>query len=219
MAGIALATTLMFGLFGKGPEKPKGPDPFTRLAAVVRLQGRFASGHACPVSPTQALTNAHMVDYRRADVIQGAEDTLPINPIPYRFESLDGLSIGTTKTQAISFQEDLAIITGDFKEFYPLAETCPIPGERVINLAYANGSKRGTILPTAVESKVLASVAGKVEYDNSGSFGSSGSCVLNEKGEVVAINSQVLLFDDGKMHGEGVLVCGGWRPSEFIPQK
>lgn len=224
LAGVVVAGMLLMGIFGGGKKEDVGKveKQLQRLGGVIRLQGRFASGHGCPITEERALTNAHMVDYRPPTAIQNEESTLPINPIPYRFESLDGQSIGVTKTAAISFQEDLAIISGRFERFYSLAAECPKVGDKLLNLAYSNGSEKGTILPRPVESKVLASVAGKVEYDNSGSFGSSGSCVLNEKDEVVAINSQVLIFENGdkvKLHGLGVLVCGPWQPGEFAPQQ
>ena len=206
-----IALLFAAGVVGGG----KPPDKWDRVGGIVRLQGRFGSGHACPIAPTLALTNAHMVDFREPTEVIMDGNVLPPNPPPYRFESLDTASSGSTWVKAVAMREDLAILEGEFKRFYPLAAECPLPDEKVINLAYSLDDKKGTLRPKVIESKVLVSVAGKIEYDESGSFGSSGSCVLNERDEVVAINSQVLIFPDKSMHGQGVLVCGKWQPVEF----
>ncbi len=211
-------------LLGGGGEKKVDPK-WEKVGGIVRLQGRWAGGHACPVSPTLALSNAHMVDFREPSTVLDSETTLPTHPIIYRFESLDGQSSGVVKAEAISISADLSFLSGQFKRFYPIAAICPGEGDRLLNLAYTLDDKKGTLRPRLIESKALVSVAGKIEYDNSGSFGSSGSCVLNEAGEVVAINSQVLMFKNSgsdkvqDLHGQGVLVCGEWKPAELTPQQ
>src|SRR5512140_1445732 len=44
---------------------PEPVDP--QMTGVLRVIGRFAIAHACPLAPTVALTNAHVVDLRPFD--------------------------------------------------------------------------------------------------------------------------------------------------------
>ena len=66
-----------------------------------------------------------------------------------------------------------------------------------------------------IEAKVVRIVALHVLFVPSGQPGSSGSCVVNEAGEVVAINEGGYTADDGGDAGLAVGVWGNlWRMPE-----
>jgi V8-like Glu-specific endopeptidase len=70
--------------------------------------------------------------------------------------------------------------------------------------------KRDPFKFKVVEAEVIARSDGYVFYDRSPGPGSSGSCVLNEKDEVVAINVGIWQHGQEAFTPVGVEIVGGW---------
>lgn len=154
------------------------------LRGSLRLIGRFSTAHACPIEPRLALTNGHVIDQRPFDE--------SVKPFPYAWSDGTGAS-GFLVPLELERARDLARVAplreGDvFPNPLPLAARAPSPGERLKFLGYDWGTKKSAMADEVVEVKVTRVVALHVLFYPSGQPGSSGSCLVNEAGEVVAIN-------------------------------
>jgi hypothetical protein len=92
---------------------------------------------------------------------------------------------------------------------FKLATERPKPGDKVKLYGYDRG-KRDPFKFKVVEAEVIARSDGYVFYDRSPGPGSSGSCVLNEKDEVVAINVGIWQHGQEAFTPVGVEIVGGW---------
>lgn len=155
-----------------------GDEPGPDMRAVLALVGRFMLAHACPVSATEALTCGHVVDPRPFD--QG----VGLSPYWWSNERGDG---GNVTPQSVVAQADLALLSGSFPNWYERATAAPAVGDRVWFVGYELNGRR-FLEPRIIEARVQRVVANHVVYSPGGQPGSSGSCVLNERAEVVAIH-------------------------------
>lgn len=157
------------------PERPN-------MDGVLRLVGRFGIAHACPFDSGQyAWTSAHVVDLRPFD------DTRPFGA---RWEDGIGES-GTLEVLYVLRDSDLALIArNDGKKWdraYPSATEPPKPGDRIHIEGYSYKNKRTAFGPQYHGGEVLRVLADNLVLDENSRQGSSGGCVLNDRGEVVAL--------------------------------
>jgi V8-like Glu-specific endopeptidase len=175
--------------------------------------GRFGGGHACPIEPRIALTNAHVVDPRPFD-----ESVMPFGaaysdgvghagfliPIRGRLETLRDLAAVEPLTAGVVFADPFRV-----------ASEAPKPGDRVWVLGYSWKNRKSALDEDVIDAHVTRVVALHVEFYPSGEVGSSGSCVLNAAGEVVAINSGAWPTDD---HSKGGHAVGVWGALARMPE-
>lgn len=170
------------------------------LSGMLKLSSAGNRGHACPISMSQALTNAHIAS-SAGQWVWGVGDgelehgltTTDWNDGPMR--DLASMSPATPRR---------------FPRWYPIAERAPKVGDRIYFLGYDWRDKKRGFGERAFEGKVTRIQNGELIYDKQGVGGSSGSCVLNEAGEVVAINKSGKDMDNGDETGQGIGVWGDW---------
>lgn len=181
---------------GSAPGSWAAPPPAVQklTEGSLRLVGRFGAGHACPIEPRVALTNGHMVDPRPFDV--------SVALVPLAWSDGTGASgflaplrgpEGRVLEGAVERARDLArvepLAAGDvFPHPLRLAQLAPVAGDRVWLLGFDWGSSKSAMADDVIEARVTRVVALHVMFRPAGKPGSSGSCVVNEAGEVVAIN-------------------------------
>lgn len=175
---------------------------------TLRLVGRFSGGHACVISPRLALTNGHIVDPRPFD------KDVPL--LPYTYSDDDGgEGVVVPIPGRLEQSRDLAAMepmneADEFKHYLPVAKERPKPGDRVWILGYDWSNKKTALADDPIEAKVTRVVALHINFYPSGQGGSSGSCVVNEAGEVVGINEGAWPTDDGEA-GTAVGVWGVYK--------
>lgn len=179
--------------------------PQPDMDGVLRIIGRFSTAHACPYDDGRyALTAAHVVDPRPFD--------MSVAPYESRWSDGDGHS-GVADPVVVFRSSDLAIIEReDHKPFlraYPLAKEKPLAGDRIFILAYDQETKPSALSPHLVEGKVIRVIADNLILDENSKPGSSGGCVLNERGEVVGIVAWGREMADGGVIGITVGVWAG----------
>lgn len=204
---IVLATFSMF--LGSCPASWSA-EPTIAEAALdrgsLRLIGRFNAGHACAIGPRLALTNGHIVDIRPFDV--------GVAPFPFVWSDGTGASGFLVPLRGgLERARDLASVEpfgeGTFPHYLPLASEAPKPGDRVFFLGYDWTNRKRALGDEVIEAKVTRVVALHLVFVPSGQPGSSGSCIVNEAGEVVAINEGGYPADDGETVGIAIGVWGG----------
>jgi hypothetical protein len=179
-----------------GPEPERYPTP--DLSGVLRIMGNTTGGHlfaaqACPLSATLAITNTH-VTVGGSLLWDAAGVSGHIDPSTLGDQYRDLTAVRPVGTP--------------FPRSYPLSEAAPVPGDRVWFVGYDYRKVKDAYKPRVMRAEVVNVVAGVVFYTPSGIRGSSGSCVLNERGEVVAINRGGGDLDNGDVIGMGVGVWG-----------
>lgn len=177
------------------------------LSATIQLMGRFTSAHACPVGPQKALTAAHVIDLRPFEA----------TPLyPYRWQQGD--ADGIVADGSASITSDLAELKPNplrpFPRWYSLASSAPAVGSHLWIRGYDFRKGKNAFAPRDWEVEVLRVVAGHIIVKPSVDFGTSGSCMLNEKGEVVGILAKGVNLHNEDEVGLGVGVWGGWLKSE-----
>jgi hypothetical protein len=170
--------------------------------------------HVCPFTPVNALTAWHVA-------YEFNYFTWEQKAIPMIFVGEDGVP-GTLLAEFNDTRKDIAVVAAygaAFEKWYPLAEKVPELGDKV----WIQGFDIHTgFSPFRFETTVVhPNVAGQLRYEGSPMGGSSGSCVLNEDDEIVAINVSYFHLKDGledTFVGNGWLVAGPWFrvPRNFI---
>ncbi len=199
---LALLATLAAPAFAGDPEVDTG--------GILRLVGRFSMGSACPVlteghhAGVYALTNAHNTDLRPFDDV-------PL--YPYRWQNNYGDS-GVAFPQSVFTSHDLSWVrlTPPPRMVYTIAANRPSPGDRVYWSEFNFKSRKKAMAPVYRKAKVLRTVAGHIVIDKTPNPGASGSCVLNEAGEVVGIIAFAVRVGDTSHVGLAVGVWGDWEP-------
>jgi len=188
-------TILLVSLFAQGAQTD----------GIVSVASRDSFGHACPISASDALTAEHVSSLRHV-----------IRPLVWS----DGESSGTVLEAWADRRRDLSAVKTDndhpFRRWFQVARAAPTPGAWVLILGY--DFDKG-LRPKPVRTRVLEIVAGHISYDKGAGPGSSGSCVLlEETGELVAINVGQFEIATDRTRGIGVAVWGDWLqiPTEYI---
>lgn len=165
------------------------------LGGVLALIGKTSMAQACPVAPDKAYTNAHV-----------AVDA----PFIWSSGGHQGL-LGAPTTTILDKFRDLAVVApyrSVFPRWYAISQAQPQVGDRVFFVGFDFRKKGDAFAPRVFEAKVIRLVNGHLIYSPSGVPGTSGSCVLNERGEVVAINAGGRETEDKAQIGVAVGVWG-----------
>lgn len=203
-----LAALCAFLLMGCAKPRPSALLAAPNTDGVLRLNGRFAAGHACPVSEDLALTAAHVTDIRPFDA------SMPAFPLQWS----DGLGHeGVLEPAGVSRVRDLAVMTSavPFARWYPIAQAAPAPGDRVWTIGFDWRTERGLYAKREFSARVLRVVARSLVFEDGSAPGASGACVLNARGELVAINVLHVQAEDG---GAGGVAVGVWGESFKRPE-
>lgn len=199
LAQLVLALFLV-GSFGYAGEKEVAPN----VDAILAVQGKYAMAHACPVGPFTALTVAHVMDIRPFD------RNMPL--FPFRAENTTWS--GTLMPVGVEHTTDLGYTTPfgqtPFPVFYPIAAADPQPGDRLYWIGYNYGGEKEALAPELYSAEVIRVVAGTVVLKKATKPGSSGSCILNSAGEVVALIAWGKELENGREITMGVLVTKPW---------
>ncbi|UCD56791.1 MAG: trypsin-like peptidase domain-containing protein [Candidatus Hydrogenedentota bacterium] len=176
-----------------------------KLDSVMRLIGRSAFAHACPVDGI-ILSAAHVVHPRNG-----------LNPpLPY-----PAFYAWSDQHQHAGYVQSLGLLPRDLGAFVLLdgmpnyfhhARMEPLPGERVYWLEFDLSEKDKAFGPKQKTALVQRSVSGHLILDVPPKKGASGSCVLNDSGEVVGIVCWSVSLVARKSVGVVVSVAGPWWP-------
>ncbi len=163
------------------------------LSRVVPLIGRDGMGHGCPVRPGVILTAAH--------VVSEGTDAHPI------FFSLPSGKASVAMPYKVATYEDIASLVAMIDvDPYPLAKEAPIPGEKLWWVGYNFSTRAQALEPLTFQGTLLRVVGSHLVIDEPPISGSSGSCIINERGEVVGIVTWRVPTDEYKpvLIGPGV---------------
>lgn len=198
MRGIGAVTLSMLAFVGcssagcASAGKRTGLAPMPDTSRQIRVSGRWTTASACPISERIALTAAHVIDPRPFDRSVGYT--------PVAFQQGDTIGTftvmesrnaeGQVVEQFVSRSRDLAYVESNvpLMGWYPRAQEAPQPGDRVYFYGLDWRSKKNAFAERVWTATVIRTMAGLVIYEPAGEPGTSGSCVLNEKAEVVAVN-------------------------------
>lgn len=179
------------------------PSPRPNTDAVLRLVGRFGAAHACPISDRLALTSAHVA---QTDAWQA---------YPLKFSDGAGHE-GELSLRAAEWSRDLALMESSvpLERWYPIAAEAPKVGERLYALGFDMRRRRDALGPRLFELSLLRVVARNLVAEPTITQGTSGSCVLNSAGAVVAVISWSLPTEDLDSAAVAVGVYGEKWPRE-----
>lgn len=182
------------------------------LAAVPDLSGMLlltngaANAHGCPVAMDLAFTNRHVAE-------AGSQWTWGVGD----GEAAHGL-VNVTTTQAFrDFATVVPVTAQRFPKWYPITDRAPKVGEKLWLVQYNWDNPKKAFEAEVSDIEVMRIFNGQVIFHPAGKSGSSGGCVLNERGEIVAINSAGHPLEDKSEVGIGVGLWGDWlslRPDE-----
>jgi len=188
-------------------EEQKAPD----TGGILSLFGRFSFAHGCPIATDRVLTNAHVLDLRPFD------RDIPLFPYRFQSDTEQGQLIGL----GASTREDLAWATPTplLSFFYPLATDAPAVGDTLYWLSYDRSNRKKGLTRKPLSGKVLRTIVGHIVLDTPTPPGSSGSCVLNSRGEVVGLIAWGLDMENTEELTVAVGVWSGWLPAIVLDRK
>ena len=159
-----------------------------------------SGAQACPISKTEALTARHVAVSA---------------PLVW---SYPGSALGGTLVRAwVDTRRDLALVriagTGPaFQFWYKIAEVPPKVGDKIFLQGYDNDEGWTS---QWYDAKIIHLYAGNVDFDLTPGAGSSGSCILNERGEIVGINYAAYRVNPmARLKGSANLVTPPWTPGD-----
>jgi hypothetical protein len=133
---------------------------------------------------------------------------------------------GLLKVDSADEYRDLAYVSPAtaqrFPQWYPIAVVPPKVGDKVYFLGYDFKNPDSAFSPKRFKGAVTRIFNGNLVFDPAGKPGTSGSCILNEKGEVIAINQGGKETDNQETAGIGVGVWGDWlrlKPEEVAEEQ
>lgn len=178
------------------------PEPPAALARIVSVIGTSSAGHACPVTPELAITAGHVVESHRAFG--------PPDRQAYRGESSEWA--GFLDPEFASGYEDagfLRAVDRPFPTVFEFALRAPVPGERLWWVGYDWRKQKNAGVRRVFSGRVVAIVAGSIFFDAPTDPGSSGSCVLNSEGKIVAVTAWAMGLQD---ETRTAVAVGLWAP-------
>jgi hypothetical protein len=192
--GAAAAATL-FTILIASPAPARAAEKPSTSSPAVRLIGDGFLAQGCPIGPTTLLTARHVAAPRSSG------STRRVAAI---WQDGSG-HMGTAWAEDYDIRRDLAVMRSDvaFERVVGLAAAPPAIGEKLTLFVYD-----GPLVAKPVSVMVENVVAGHVIVTAKARPGSSGGCVLNTRGELVAIVSGQLDID-GSPFG---LTVGVWGP-------
>jgi S1-C subfamily serine protease len=185
---------------------------------IVALWTKETLGHACPINSTDALTADHVA--LKEMFLNGSEAKFA----PFVVWGDELGNTGTAQWQWSDKRRDLSLIrtvvnTPPFTAYLRRAADLPAIGSKVYVVGYdfktvAPGT--GGLGDYTMEATVTGIRAGVLVYGSTPGGGSSGGCVLNARGEIVAVNVAMIAGE-----GLGLLVVGPWAevPDAFLEGK
>ncbi len=160
--------------------EPRVPDTL----GIIRVMGRNTIASACPVGPRRVVTNAHVVAPRPFD------PAVPLSTLMFE----QGERVGILIPEATASFRDIGYMNvregePDLAMYYEVSDTVPRAGDTLYFTGYDWSSKDKAFARRQFMVRVIRVTVGHVIFDPTGTPGTSGSCVLNEDGKVVAINA------------------------------
>lgn len=179
------------------------------LSWVLKLSNGSNLAQACPISMDKALTNRHVANASTEWIWGVAEG-----------EQFHGIA----RTGDVDIYRDLGFIrpvtVARFPHWYQIAKFAPKAGDRIWFIGFDWRKGKDGFAPRTFPAEVLRIFNGNLIFKSAGAPGSSGSCILNEAGEVVAINQGGKDMEDKQEDGTGVGIWGDWlslKPDEDPP--
>lgn len=178
--------------------------PIVDVSGILHLQGKYAGGSACPISPTLALTSGHVVQVAGRDGFQG---------YTYSADNGDEGFLQPPDNALFAFS-DIAILLPfpngkRFSKFYGLAAERPSVGDEVIIFGYDWRDKKRAYATRVWTTKIIRIQARTLVLEDHATPGSSGSCVITTKdGKVVGINRGYTELDNRELVEVAVGVWG-----------
>lgn len=180
------------------------PSEQNSLNGAMQIIGRFSFAHACPCDGL-ILTAAHVAHplYLKPGYQEEA--------IAYSWSDNRG-GEGILRSEYLFLSRDLGVmrVESGMPAYYRHAKEAPKVGEMLRWQEFDFSSLDKAFAPKEREGKLLRAVAGHLILDHMPFGGASGSCVLNENNEVVAITA----FSHRIGAGIVVSVYGQWWPGE-----
>lgn len=177
------------------------------LSGMLKLTGGDSIAHACPIAMDRALTNQHVMS-TGSQMVWGVGNG----------EEAHGIveSTETDRYRDLSYIKPISVAR--FPRWYPIAKSAPKIGDRIYFIGYDWADRKKAFGPEQFDSKVTQVLNGNIAFEDGGKGGSSGSCVLNEAGEVVAINKGGKDTENNNgIAGFAVGVWGDWLSLEPDP--
>lgn len=169
-------------------------------ATVQIINDNFLGASACPISAEYALTAKHVAEDR---------DSYLSEPKPSVgwFEDRQG---NTGVIEAVDRYRgvDLALMRGDFKSWVSIATEFPKPGDTVYWVEFNFDNEKDAYAWKDREATVTVVKARHIQFRPKANPGASGSCLLNQNGELVGIVIRGISTKDGGMIGQAVGTVG-----------
>lgn len=176
------------------------------LSGMLKLTSGDSIAHACPIAMDKALTNQHVMS-GASRFIWGVSDGEEFHGLVEVDRSEDFRDLTYIRPVTVT----------RFPKWYSIAKAAPKIGDKVFFMGYDWSKQKNAFGPYEFDAKVTRILNGQLVFEPAGKPGSSGSCILNEAGEVVAINQGGKATEDEKLSGIGVGVWGDWlqlKPEE-----
>jgi len=177
--------------FGYVPRVEAKDEPAPDFSKAISVSYPGGLGTACPVSASVAITAGHV-----------AQDESPFRP-PRLVMMRGGSAVwgGYLNADFASDYEDAGFLKVDedsapFPSWYEFAMKAPEIGERLWWVGYDWRKRKDAGVLRLFTGRVVSLRGGMVFMDTETTPGSSGSCVLNSEGKIVAVTVWSIALDD-----------------------
>ena len=203
---------LSIALLIQSPSQEKSIEP----TDILMLSGKDTFGHGCPVeAPGPIVGEPPQTRIFTAELV--AKDGKKFTPVAWATH--DGTAVGFAFPAFLDAVHDLVILLPqEAPPFaFKLSRRPPKEGEKLTIVGYRRKG-RNPYDPFVVEARFSGLGPGLITYDDSPGPGSSGSCVLNSDGEVVAINTGFWTPQgpNGPGYGIGVSLFSPWFEKRIV---
>ncbi len=175
--------------------------------AAMYLIGRTGIGHACPVDGF-VYSVAHVTQpfYKQSGWVAR-------QPIAFAWsDELGNYGIVASKLNAIDRDLSIMNLLRGVPSYYTHAPIGPAPGDKVYWRQY---SYTDIFAPEEKSATVTRTVAGYIFFDSPPMPGASGSCLFNERNEVVGVVC-LTIRGQGDSAGAAVSLSGHWFNSSVV---
>ncbi len=178
---------------------------------VLRVSGPDGVAHACPIE----LGDGRKIVFSSRHVALNDTGRPPNIADTHWVAWTDDVGgFGFLQPMELSWGRDLsawAVVTGTISRWYRISPTGVTEGQKLFFLEYNWDSTKQMFADRRRTAKVLRTQAGQIVYTPAGKKGSSGSCLLDENGEVKGINNWYFgPEDNGNPVGVGAAFWKGW---------